>query len=270
MDAEPLLASLPPALRGRLTPLAGGYTNRCFRLNTETQSYWLRLGCEAPASLGIDRHLELMAHGLAAEAGLAPAIRYADAGSGLLVLDWLNEPDWRQAPGTLAALMPKVAQLHGLKVPDLPLLSLTQRVQHYLDQLHSLPAWLAPLLAAFERPALNPTFVPALCHCDLTAGNVLGPRPWLLDWEYAALADPAFELAVIADDRGLNDAGCNELLAHYRAAGGEMSAARLRARLPWVQLLTLLWAMVQHQHSGKAEYKDWLEAARALLTKSLG
>ncbi|WP_237711128.1 phosphotransferase [Oceanimonas sp. GK1] len=269
VDAESLGASLPPALRGRLTPLAGGHTNRCFRLDTGRGRYWLRLGCDTPARLGIDRRVELTAHRLAADAGLAPAIHYARPESGLLVLDWLDELDWRQAPGTLAALMPKVARLHGLDGAGLPLLNLAQRAGHYFAQLAAPPAWLAPLLAQFERPELNPDFVPVPCHCDLTAGNVLGPRPWLVDWEYAALADPAFELAVIADDRELNDTGCAELLAHYQAAGGAVSPARLRARLPWVQLLTLLWAMVQYQHSGAAQYQAWLEAARARLTLSL-
>lgn len=269
MDAELVLGSLPASWRGRLTPLAGGHTNRCYRLDTKAQRYWLRLGCPAPARLGIDRHTELRAHGLAAGAGLAPAIRYANPETGLLVLDWLDEPDWRSAPGELAALMPRVAQLHALDAGGLPALNLARRAGHYLAQLAEPPPWLAALLAPFERPALNPAFVPVLCHCDLTAGNLLGPRPWLLDWEYAALADPAFELAVIADDRGLDEAGCQALLGHYRAAGGEVSLARLRARLPWVQLLTLLWALVQHQRSGKAEYKDWLESARARLTLSL-
>ncbi|WMC12393.1 phosphotransferase [Oceanimonas pelagia] len=269
MDAEPWLSGLPAALRGRLTPLAGGHTNRCYRLDTEQASYWLRLGRARPQELGIHREHELLAHRVAAGAGLAPAIRYAHPETGLLVLDWLDEPDWRRAPGELAALMAKVARLHGLDGTGLATLNLAQRAGHYLARLETPPSWLRALLAEFDRPELNPAFVPALCHCDLTAGNLLGPRPWLVDWEYAALADPAFELAVIADDQGLDDAGCRELLALYLRAGGSMSLARLRARLPWVHLLTLLWALVQHRHSGGADYAVWADGARTRLILSL-
>ncbi|NHI01907.1 hypothetical protein OJHNALOF_02961 [Oceanimonas sp. MB9] len=257
-------------MHGSLTPLSGGLTNRSYRLTTGQGRYWLRWGCPHPQELGIDRRHERIAHQAAAEAGLAPAMRYCDPKRGILVLDWLDEPDWRQRPGTLASLMPRVARLHQLVPAGLPVLNLFEQARHYRRQLSAAPSWLAPLLAHFDNPALSPGFVPALCHCDLTAGNLIGARPWLVDWEYACLADPAFELAVIADDRGLNEEGCTELLARYRAAGGDMTMARLRARVPWVQLLTLLWALVQHQHSGGAEYQVWLERARARLLLSLG
>ncbi|MCC4263880.1 phosphotransferase family protein [Oceanimonas baumannii] len=270
MDAEQLLRSLPPAWRGRLVALKGGQTNQSFRLETGQGCYWLRLGCQTPARLGINRDHEFIIHQAASRAGLAPFIRYADTRTGLLILDWLSEPDWRQTPGSLTALMSRVARLHRLEVCGPERLNLHQRAQHYLAQLTHQPAWLTAILARFSQPALNPDFTPVLCHCDLTAGNLMGPRPWLLDWEYACLADAAFELAVIADDRALDDNGCAALLAAYHAAGGQVSLARLRARLPWVQLLTLLWAMVQYQHTQKVSYRVWLESARAKLTNSLG
>ncbi|WP_107852990.1 choline kinase family protein [Oceanimonas marisflavi] len=265
MDAE-LLKVLPPALHGCLTPLSGGLTNSSYRLTTEQGHYWLRRGRLRPHELGIDRYHELIAHRAAAGAGLAPAIRFCEPQSGILVLDWLDEPDWRRQPGSLEALMPRVAQLHQLIPAGLPVLNLPERVRHYRQQLSAPPSWLTPLMAHFDRPELNPDFVPTLCHCDLTAGNLMGSRPWLVDWEYAALADPAFELAVIADDRGLSEQDCTGLLTHYRAAGGSMNMARLRARLHWVKLLTLLWALVQYQHTGEAEYATWVDTARKKLT----
>ncbi|MFH7563862.1 phosphotransferase [Oceanimonas smirnovii] len=262
MDAETLLPCLPARWRGRLTPLTGGLTNRCFHLATGQGQFWLRLGCEQPARLGINRHHELTAHRIAANAGLAPIIRFAYPEAGILILDWLNEPDWRTEPGSTGVLMRQAARLHGLAPPALPALELSERVRFYTKQLTHIPHWLTPVLSAFCRPALNPHFTPVLCHCDLTAGNLMGQRPWLLDWEYAALADPAFELAVIADDRNLNNDECAAMLTHYQAAGGNMSLSRLQARLPWVHLLTLLWALVQHQHTGEAEYAARVQTAR--------
>lgn len=268
MDAEPLLAALPEAWRGRLTALAGGHTNRSFRLDNTHGRFWLRLGCARAEALGIDRRRELQAHSAAAEAGLAPPIRFACPDSGVLVLDWLDQPDWRRAPGPLAALMPRVAALHRLPAGLAPL-DLAAHAGRYLDRLAPVPGWLAEAWPAFSAPALNPPFSPVPCHHDLTAGNLLGGRPWLLDWEYAGLGDPAFDLAVIADDRGLDRAGRARMLACYRAAGGVLDDDRLRARLPWVALLTALWAALQYQYHGTPDYGGLLEQARRRLALSL-
>jgi thiamine kinase-like enzyme len=35
-------------------------------------------------------------------------------------------------------------------------------------------------------------------HGDLTARNVIGPVPMLVDWEYAQLADPVYDLACLS------------------------------------------------------------------------
>ncbi|WP_375057968.1 phosphotransferase [Zobellella sp. DQSA1] len=260
MDAEPLLAALPAEWRGRLTPLAGGLTNRCWRLDTSRGAYWLRRGCADPAALGIDRRLELLAHQAAAAAGLALEVRFARPELGLLILDWREERDWRYGKPDLERLMSRVAALHRLPV-TWPVLDLPTRVGHYLRRLAPVPGELSRLLPLFERSELNPSFSPVFCHHDLNAANLLGERPWLLDWEYAARGDAAFELAVIADSFNLGRADCRAMLAAYRAAGGELSEARLQARLPWVWLLTALWAAQQYRHSGVPLYLEQQQQA---------
>jgi aminoglycoside phosphotransferase (APT) family kinase protein len=35
-------------------------------------------------------------------------------------------------------------------------------------------------------------------HGDLNASNVIGPVPMLVDWEYAQLADPVYDLACLS------------------------------------------------------------------------
>ncbi|MGR7920657.1 phosphotransferase [Zobellella denitrificans] len=260
MDAEPLLASLPADWQGRLTPLAGGLTNRCWRLDTPAGAYWLRQGCADPAALGIDRRLELLAHRTAAAAGLALPVRFARPEQGLLILDWRDEPDWRQRPPDMTRLMARVAALHRLPAA-LPVLDLRARLGHYLRLLSPLPADIARVLPLFERAELNPPFSPVFCHHDLNAANLLGERPWLLDWEYAARGDAAFELAVIADSFGLDRPARAAMLAAYRAGGGELSEARLAARRPWVWLLTALWAAVQYRQCGQAEYLEQQQQA---------
>ncbi|OIN09219.1 phosphotransferase [Oceanisphaera psychrotolerans] len=269
MDADRLLpALLPRRWQGQLTPLAGGYTNRCWRLDTVEGAYWLRLGCEAPASLGIDRRRELRAHQAAAEAGLAPAIRYARPECGLLILDWLDEPDWCGREPDLPLLMSRVARLHRIE-SDLPLLDLAAQADHYLRQLAPLAAELAAFVPRFVSPLLNPAFTPVFCHHDLNAANLLGERPWLLDWEYAARGDAAFELAVMADSFGLTPTQERALLAAYADAGGLLDWRRFQARRPWVQWLTVLWAALQYRRDPAPRYLELQRQALARLRQTL-
>ncbi len=268
MNADRLLASLPREWQGQLTPLAGGYTNRCWRFDTARSPYWLRLGCENPALLGIDRALELRAHTAAAEAGIAPAIRYARPEQGLLILDWLDEPDWRGREPDLPLLMRQVARLHKIPI-ELPPLDLATQAALYLRQLTPLAPELAVFVPCFSSPVLNPAFTPVFCHHDLNAANLLGERPWLLDWEYAARGDAAFELAVIADSFELNLEQERALLAAYGAAGGTLDVRRFQARRPWVQWLTALWAALQYRRNPAPHYLELQHRALARLAQAL-
>lgn len=270
MDANTALALLPPRYQGRLTPLSGGFTNLCWRLDTPQQPYWLRLGSAATSSLGINRHQELRAHQAAARVGLAPPVRHADPDHGLLLLDWLPEPNWQTRPATpdLRLLMRKVAHLHQLQVP-LAERDLAAHAAHYLSQLQPIAPELAAWIGCFNQPELNLAYRPVFCHQDLNAANLLGPRPWLLDWEYAAYCDAAFELAVIADSFQLSHLAARRVLADYNAAGGQVSWSRFQARRPWVQWLTALWAALQYQHSAAPCYLTMQDQALAKLAQML-
>ncbi|WP_319783744.1 choline/ethanolamine kinase family protein [Oceanisphaera sp. IT1-181] len=276
MDANLLAELLPAQFQGQLTPLAGGLTNHSWRLDAPQQSYWLRMGNTHSESLGINRGQELVAHQAAADADLAPLIHYAKPELGILLLDWLPESDWELLVGeshqdcapNLALLMGKVAQLHQL-TPVLNALSLNEQAEHYLRQLSPLSAEHQHYARCFEQANLNLDYSPVFCHHDLNAANVLGARPWLIDWEYAAFGDAAFELAVIADSFKLSEQGVRQLLADYNAAGGEVSYARFQARRPWVQWLTLLWAALQYQYTGQSDYRLLQEQATRQLAHDL-
>jgi thiamine kinase-like enzyme len=82
-----------------------------------------------------------------------------------------------------------------------------------------------------------------LCHHDVHGGNiVIDPalRLWLVDWEYAGLGDPAFDLASFASQHGLSLGESRLLHASYVEAGGEV---------PWPRLVLAGWAF---------DYVQWL------------
>jgi len=61
------------------------------------------------------------------------------------------------------------------------------------------------------------------CHNDLLPANfVNGERLWLVDWEYAGMGDPAFDLANFAVNNDLDEDGDRELLAAYGGGDPEL------------------------------------------------
>src|SRR5207248_773593 len=55
------------------------------------------------------------------------------------------------------------------------------------------------------------------CHDDLLAANFIhdGERVWIVDWEYAGMGDPAFDLANFAVNNDLDEDGDRALLEAY-------------------------------------------------------
>ena len=50
-------------------------------------------------------------------------------------------------------------------------------------------------------------FRPVLCHNDLLPANMImsAGRLWLVDWEYAGMGHPLFDLASVSANAGLSD-----------------------------------------------------------------
>ncbi len=240
------MIALPPAFAGgRLFPLRGGLCNHSYRLRLKGRDYFLRLAGAESDGLGIDRQQELEALRLAAAAGLAPPLMHAEPGRGLLIQAWIPEPVWTPArarsPDGLRCLARLAARLHRL-TPPAGHLDLAARLSAYLGALSApAPEWIARCRQLQARLAALAPQAPVFCHNDLHAGNLLGRRPWLLDWEYAACGDAAFELAGICLSGRLDAQRAAQLLAAYRAAGGECSPERVRQMLPVADFMTRLW-----------------------------
>ena len=75
----------------------------------------------------------------------------------------------------------------------------------------------------------------APCHNDLLAANFIrgAQRLWIVDWEYAGMGDPAFDLANFAVNNGLDADGDRALLEAYGGAdGGAAHADAVHVGLP--------------------------------------
>ena len=97
-----------------------------------------------------------------------------------------------------------------------------------------------------EKPA------PRLCHNDLLRANRLYSKGVLLalDWEYAAVGDPLFDLAAIIEGDGLSEARAGALHRAWRGqAPTAAQAARLEDQRRVYRSLAALWEQIAPDQS---------------------
>jgi tRNA A-37 threonylcarbamoyl transferase component Bud32 len=221
----------------RLTPIDESLSNFAWHAVAGVQQQgFVRLARAGTESLGADLHAEAEILHLVSAAGIAPPVLRCDPPQRLLVTRWI-EPAVRAVraddPLMIARVATAMAQLHGLSVPrELRLIRFD--VQARLLQA-DLPA--TPVLRqlcdtagdVFAQLAASPGAM-TLCHHDIHRQNMVldaTERLWLVDWEYAGLNDPVFDLASYASQCGLSHDALQTLCEAYATAGGTVRQGRL-------------------------------------------
>lgn len=269
-----LLASLPaPWNQGRLEPLARGLTNGNYRLSLPSgECAFLRRGHPDPVRLGIDRATEWRLYQGAVGLGLALPCHHGDPASGLMLLAWCDEPNWAEqppAPEAQPALLAGVlGRLHRLPVPKV-VMAVRAHSAGYRARLARVPAWLPALeraLLASREP--DDCWLP--CHHDLNPANLLGPRPWVIDWEYGAAGHPGFEVASIQRTHGWSEEQRRQLESCYLEGMGTHKLLNAKgfqadAFLPWVDYIGLLWALLMAERQPGPEYQALIDTNRQRL-----
>jgi len=240
------LSTLRP-LRGRawtLSPLAGGITNQNFMIQVEGsegaagEAFVLRIAGAGTERLGIDREREHACAVAAAECGAAcEVIAFLPEHHSLVVR---YAPGRSLAPRDLedAALLARsVAALQlfhaGSEVPGRFRVPWT--VAQYLKIAHEggvrLPMEIARLATRLQSE-METIGVQSLrpCHNDLLPANLIddGERVRLIDWEYAAMGDPWFDLGNLAENNLLSEPAERRLLKLYLGNASDKDLARLR------------------------------------------
>jgi thiamine kinase-like enzyme len=256
-----LLRSVPgwEAAELTVTPITTGLTNRNFRVDVAGEGrYVVRLPGERTDVLGIDRSCEAEATRRAAALGIAPRVRGELPGQRTLITEFVDGrpavPDDFRDRDRLAAVVGLLRRFHvsGPITGRFPIFRVIE--WHARDaRAHGVepPAMFnegsaiaARIEAAWSRHPLDPV----ACHNDLLPANVLFGRDqaWLIDFEYAGMNDPFFDLANFSINCALDPAADDELLTLYF---GTVSDTAARARLALMKIMSELregmWAVVQ-------------------------
>jgi aminoglycoside phosphotransferase (APT) family kinase protein len=213
IPAEVLLR-IPGCEDGRppraVSSLPGGRgCNQVLRVDTAQGRFvWRRrfLPIDRPGSRAID---ELRAQQLAAGARLAPAVLAAHPEGHWLLMEFIDAPVWSverlHTDEGAARLAGQLARLQGLQVPaGWPPVDAVAMADAYVARLATFDPGvvtaLAPLrdrIAAISASIAALSLQPVPHHGDLSASNLLGDEPLLVDWEYAQVAEPGWDLACL-------------------------------------------------------------------------
>jgi thiamine kinase-like enzyme len=239
-----------------LERLDGGITNRNYLVQDANEQFVARIG-EELLVLGIDRRNELQCHRAAQSLGVAPPLVFGD--NGVLVSRYISsrtlDPAGAREPGFAPKLARVLRQLHagydGL-IGELLFFSPFQASRTYVATSRRLGAELPSdidLMLETTRKLSRTiaAYVPTLCHNDMLPANVLddGGRVWIVDWEYAGMGHPLFDLAGFSVNCGYSDDQDVEFLESYHGEFRPRDLYELRVLKAASLLRDALWGVVQ-------------------------
>ncbi|HEV2006546.1 MAG TPA: phosphotransferase [Candidatus Limnocylindrales bacterium] len=261
---DELVAALQrvPEVAGReltLAALSGGITNRNYLVSAPgmTDRYVLRLAGNDTHLLGISREVEHAATVAAAGVGVGPEVAAFIRPEGYLVTRFIvGEPVDDAAvhrPDTLRRVADSIRRVHdGPAIPGLFIpyriveayraLALARGVtippEYELAQAIARRIELALLQAPIE---LRP------CHNDLLNANFIddGQRIRIVDWEYAGMGDPFFDLGNFSINHELAPEEDAILLAAYEGGARPDRAARLELMRVMSDFREAMWGVLQ-------------------------
>ncbi|MET1231460.1 MAG: phosphotransferase [Candidatus Limnocylindrales bacterium] len=255
-----------PELAGRelvLTPISGGITNRNFRVNAAdahgglNEACVVRLGGNDTHLLGISREVEHAATVAAAGVGVGPEVIAFIRPEGYLVTRFIEGTGIDDAavhePPTIRRVADSIRRIHG--GPAIPGIFTPFRIGEAYRALALARGVSAPdaydtaheRMRRIEIACLRDPVEMRPCHNDLLNANFIddGERIRIVDWEYAGMGDPFFDLGNFSVNHGL-DADEDALL--LEAYEGEVRPERL-ARLRLMRVVSDfregMWGVLQ-------------------------
>jgi thiamine kinase-like enzyme len=253
------LIQLIPELCGRaltVSPLAGGLTNRNYRIDADGASYVLRVAGRNTVSLGIDRACEVACSRAAAGLGVGPeVVAYLpehDATLRRFLPGRTLAAEDIQQPAVLRRLVEVLRRYHN-GPPGTGTFSPFTTVRNYhalaLEHHVIFSDYLDRALERFARVEqdLRTDDPPCPCHNDLLAGNFIddGSAVRIIDWEYGGMGDRFFDLGNLAVNNEFADDHEQVLLTFYFGTVRPDHLRRLRLMRLVSDMREAMWGFAQ-------------------------
>jgi thiamine kinase-like enzyme len=242
-----------------LTPLSGGITNRNFLVvvGGRDDRYVIRLAGNDTHLLGISREVEHAATVAAAGVGVGPEVTAFIRPEGYLVTRFIvgsavSDAAVHQAT-TLRRVADSLRRIHD--GPPIPGLFIPLRIVEAYRALAAargvrIPAEYELSMALARRIEFaflsNPVELRP-CHNDLLNANFIddGARIRIVDWEYAGMGDPFFDLGNFSVNHGLTPDEDAEVLRAYEGDARPERLARLALMRTVSDFREAMWGVLQ-------------------------
>jgi thiamine kinase len=250
VEAEQALSAIPHFHLAEVeSRLSDGPTNASYLVNNAGRSFVLRLDKPGASELGLNRANEQLIIQSVARAGLAPEPVYSDLRAGVCLRRFIEGRSWSKTdlarPANLRRLASRLRALHRLPPAGelFDPLAAARRYQARLGTAESLAILQRAERQMAEISAREPSRV--LCHNDLVCRNIVEGGPlMLIDWEYAAVGDPYFDLAVVVQHHELGARSAEQFLRAYLQQSFATDAiSHLRMQCRFYQSLLQLWLL---------------------------
>ena len=255
-DVAALVPELAHAADLRITPLVGGLSNRNYLVDAAGAQFVIRVAGANGPLLGVDRVREKQIIGIVEAAGITPQVAAFVLPDGHAATRFIVEAralsiDEFTSPATVPRLAAKLREVHNLARIDGvfdPYADITRWMNVLTSRSTPLPSRLKPLLGLI---AASKTIRPrpsernmVLCHNDPYHLNFLDNGSlWLIDWEYAGMNDPMYDLAGIGYT--LDNDGRDLLLETYFGSATAETRRCLDALIPVCLCWNVVWSLIQ-------------------------
>ncbi len=252
--ANELATRLWPGRVARVEALPGGITNANFMVDLGDELVVVRLAGENTDLLGIDRDHEAEANELAHSIGVAPALLQRSPSEGWMVTRFLVArpipPEELAREPMLGELATTLRSVHragtiGAKFNPFRIVRGYHQIArtYGVEEPFDYPAAIS-VLDVIE--AARPFAPRCFCHNDLLNANFLyDERIRILDWEYAGMGDPFFDLANFSVNHELAPDADEALLEGYFGVCDDAALALLALMKTVSELRESMWGVVQ-------------------------
>lgn len=236
------LAGIPGWEDARWSELSGGLTNRTWLVKSGDRKAVLKVDAAPRAAPYNERSAERRIQTIAAEAGLANTVLFADEHTYLT--EFVEGRVWTTADFGIAENLEKLAGLLR-RLHSQPLsgrhFDAIDTAEAYITKIEVENSATAQRCVGIVRKLRAPQNL-CCCHNDLVAGNIIAtPELRLLDWEYACDNDPLFDLAIIVAHHELSEDVAHLFLDQYFDSDGDRWRAKLEQQMSLYNALVWLW-----------------------------
>jgi thiamine kinase len=223
--------------------LSSGAISQVFLCTYNNAKAVVRIDCPGASMLSIDRNSEVKILNGIKNLQLAPKILYQDESTGILIWEFIpgNKPSFNSGnkDHCLQSLGREISLIHNTSIPnhcsdifinsmDLygNLLKNTSHERLYIKALS--------LFKELYFDGINKV----LSHNDLNQGNLLWKNKfYFLDWEYASLNHPCFDVASLVNTFKLDPNQIYELSIGY---GGDQELFKIERLNRWIEFIHYL------------------------------